>query len=178
MMSPRKAMDRGQVWLRPFAHFAPDQQGYMGFPSEGIRDRFLDDIEDGALVVVWIRQEDGHPDWVGRFRGILRIERRAVVATDYSSAAGERQRHTNQSQYFHAVPVIQAWEADPSRRAMMKGIIPSLWPNHTRTMGMQSKPMPKSEIPNLFPRMIRETSVFGHPPVAPGPFKKLETIFK
>ncbi|MAM25482.1 MAG: hypothetical protein CML55_08925 [Rhodobacteraceae bacterium] len=178
MMSPREAIDRGQVWLRPFGHFAPDEQGYMGFPSEVIRDRFLDDIEDGALVVVWIRQQDGHPDWTGRFCGILRLERRPVLAIDHSDAAGERQRRANDSEYLHAVPVVQAWEADPSRRAMMKGIIPSLWPNFTRTIGTKSKKMPSSEISNILPRMIREVSVFGCLPVAPGPFKKAEALFK
>lgn len=177
MMSPHEAIDRGQVWLRPFGHFAPDEQGYMGFPSEAIRDRFIDEIEDGALIVAWIRQQDGHPDWKGRFCGILRLERRPVLATDHSNAAGERQRHANDSEYLYAVPVVQAWEADPSRRAMMKGIIPSLWPNYTRTIGTQSRKMPSSEIPNIFPRMIREVSVFGRPAVAPRPFKKAETIF-
>jgi hypothetical protein len=178
MMSPREAIDRGQVWLRPFGHFAPDEQGYMGFPSEEIRDRFIDEIEDGALVVVWIRQQDGHPDWKGRFCGVLRLEARPVLATDHSNVAGEQQRHANDSEYLHAVPVVQAWESDPSRRAMMKGIIPSLWPKYTRTMGTQSKQMPPGEIPKILPRMIREVSVYGHPPVAPGPFKKAETIFK
>ncbi len=177
MISPREAIDRGQVWLRPFGHFAPDEQGYMGFPSEDIRDRFLDEIEDGALVIVWIRQQDGHPDWKGRFRGILRVERKPVLATDYSTADGERQRRANDSEYRYAVPVVQAWEADSSRCAMMSGIIPSLWPRFTRIIGRESRRMPVAEIPNILPRRIREVSVYGQPPVSSGPFDTVKNLF-
>ena len=178
MMSPRQAINRNQVWLRPFGQIALQEQGYMRFPSEDIRDRFLYKIEDGALVVIWIRQEEGDSAWIGRFRGIPRLELRAILASDHSDAAGERQRRANDSEYLQAVPVILAWEADPSRRAMMSGIIPSLWPNSTRAIGTRSKQMPASEILNLFPRLIREISVFGHAPVASRTFKKLGTVFK
>ena len=178
MISPAEAIRRGQVWLRPFGQFAPADQGYMGFPSEDIRDKFLAEMEDGALAVIWIRQQDGPKDWKGRFCGILRLERRAVLGSYHSSPSGEIQRHANDSDFLHAVPVVQAWEADPSRVALMKGMIPSLWPDHTRTIGTQSKRMPPGEIPNILPRRIREVSVYGQPPVIPGPFEKAEKTFK
>lgn len=178
MISPDNAIRRGQVWLRPFGHFAPVEQGYMGFPSEDIRDRFLDEMEDGALTVIWIRQQDGHPDWIGRLRGILRLERRPVLASERSDAVGERQRKASDSEYLHAVPIVQAWEADPSHRAMMKDIIPSLWPDHTRNIGTRSRRMPSDEVPNILPCMFREVSVFGYPPVVPRAFQKAGEIFK
>jgi len=178
MISPGEAIRKGQVWLRPFREFAPAEQAYMGFPNETIRDNFLDAIEDGALVVIWIRQEEGHKDWKGRFCGILRLERRAVLASHHSSPVGEAQRRANDSEYLHAVPVIQAWEADPARVAMMKGIIPSLWPNFTRIIGRESRKMPMAEIPNIFSRRIREVSVYGQPPVAPGSFDTVRNLLQ
>ena len=179
MMSPADAMARGQVWLRPFQEFRPGDQGYMGFPSEKIRDDFLAPgmAEDGALVVVWINMK-GHPTWRGAFRGILQIAARPGLASSHASAAGEAQRRSSSSAYLHAVPVVRAWDADPARKAMMKGIIPSLWPDFTRITGLRSRRMDPGEIPNILPRRIREVSVHGQPPVTPGPFVKAESILK
>ncbi len=69
MMSPGEAIRIGQVWLRPFGTFEPAEQAYMGFPTERVRDDFLEVMVDGALAVIWIRQKDGDKDWKGRFKG-------------------------------------------------------------------------------------------------------------
>ncbi|WP_158248109.1 hypothetical protein [Paracoccus sp. SY] len=52
MLTPREAIDQGQVWLRPFGHFIPEHQGYMGFRDEATRDEFFDQIEDGGIPPV------------------------------------------------------------------------------------------------------------------------------
>jgi hypothetical protein len=86
MISPGEALRIGQVWLRSFGAFAPGEQALMGFPSDTIRDIFLDAMDDGALAVIWIRQKNGDNDWKDRFCGILRLERRAVLAPDRVAA--------------------------------------------------------------------------------------------
>lgn len=176
MISPAQAISRGQVWLRPFEEFRPWDQGYMGFPSEDIRDEFLRETEDGALVVIWINSR-GDRDWRGAFRGLLRIGARPARATDHESPAGRRQRLSNDSAYLHAVPVIQAWEADPAHKALMKGIIEELWPDHTRSIGLRSRRMDRNHVLNILPRRIREVDVFGHPRTTPGAFQTVEKLF-
>jgi hypothetical protein len=166
-VDPRTAINRGQVWLRPFGHFRPDEQAYMGFHNAKFRDNFLRDVEDGALVLVWTKTKQGEKGWVSHFRGLLQIERRAIIASASSSSAGEALRKASDSDFFHAVPVCRAWEADPAHKVHMADIIPSMWPDHATKLGARSGLMSRSEVSNIEPLRIREVGVHGRPPITP-----------
>jgi hypothetical protein len=177
MITPREAIQTGQVWLRPFGHFMPGEQGYMGFASPEVRDRFLDQIVDGALVIIWTRQADGEPGWVGKFRGILQLERTRGTANDFSSAVGMALSKKSGSDFSHAVKAKRAWVADPGKEALMKNITPSIWPEKTQSIGHYSGQMDPSELVNLERRRIKEVDVFGQPSVGPSTFDEIRKLF-
>lgn len=178
MLTPRQAIDQGQVWLRPFGHFIPEHQGYMGFSDEATRDEFFNQIEDGALVVVWTRQKDNEdPKWVGLLRGILQLTTEKGCDSQYSSPLGITAAGSTSSEFGAAVRVVRAWEANFARKVMMKNIIPGLWNKYTRTIGQRSKKMPSADLPKLESVQVREVSVFGQVPVPAGVFMPIRKAF-
>lgn len=178
MLTPRQAIDRGQVWLRPFGHFIPEHQGYMGFSDEATRDEFFNQIEDGALVVVWTRRKDNEdPKWVGLLRGILQLTTEKGCDSQYSSPLGITAAGSTSSEFGAAVRVVRAWEANFARKVMMKNIIPGLWNNCTRAIGQRSKKMPSADLPKLESVQVREVSVFGQVPVPAGVFLPIIKAF-
>lgn len=177
MITPREAIQAGQVWLRPFGHFNPEHQGYMGFASPEVRDRFFDQIVDGALVVIWTRQTEGEPGWVGKFRGILQLEKTKGTAKDFSSASGMALASSSGSDFSFAIRAKRAWVADPARKAYMKNIAPSIWPEKTQSIGQYSGQMDPSELVNLERRRVKEVDVFGQPSVGPSVFDEIRKLF-
>lgn len=161
MMTPRDAITRNQVWLRPFGHFCPADQGYMGFSSDTSRDRFFSSMEDGAIVVIWTRQKNGERGWVGKFRGLLQMTKIKGPAHRFSSAIGSTLLAKSDADFSHAVQVVRAWEADPLNKVPMELIIPSMWPKATRDIGRYSKQMYTAELRNIEGLSIREVPVFN-----------------
>lgn len=177
MLTPRQAITRHQVFLRPFAYFRPGDQAYMGFSTDSIRDSLFDQIEDGALVVIWTRSQNSEPGWQGSFRGFLQLKKSKVDPRQFSSADGERLRARSDDDYGSAIQVIRAWEANPSRKAIMRNIIPSDWRN-ARSIGVRSARMNPADLPNLEGRSIREMGVFGQAAVPIGGFDKVKDMFR
>ena len=177
MLTPRQAIERQQVFLRPFAYFRPSDQAFMGFSSEDIRDRFFDQIEHGALVVIWTRQQKSETEWKGYFRGVLQLRKTKLDPRMFSSPVGEKLRAQSDADYGSGVEVVRAWEARPTPKSLMRNIIPTDWPK-ARSIGAQSAPMSLADLPNLEERFIREVCVFGQPPVVPSDFMKIKDLFK
>lgn len=176
-LSPRQAIDAGQVWLRPFGHFVPSEQGYMGFSTEQARSAFLNRIDDGALVLIWTRTRQGEPGWIGRFRGILQLSKTAGPASRFSSASGARQAAASDKDFSYAVQATRAWEADPGAKVMMKQVIPSEWPHATQHLGTNSGQMSVSELAGIESLRIREVPVFDGPAISVGSFSSVKGLF-
>jgi len=177
MMTPRAAITGGEVWLRPFGHFAPKHQGFMGFSTAKIRDQFLSQIRDGAVVLIWTRQRGGETGWKGCCRGILQLTKRPALASALSSINGNRLRNDSDSDFSHGVVAVRAWEMDSRDKHLMKTIAPSIWPGQTQHIGHFSMRMKPSELPNIEHLRIREVSVFGQIPVVPGAFGEIKNVF-
>lgn len=177
MLTPREAIAHGQVWLRPFGHFCPEHQGYMGFSSAAVRDSFYDRMMDGALVIIWTRVTSGEPGWIGKFRGIIQLERSKVTAESCSSLYGNRLRLGSDKEFSNAICAVRAWEADPISKVYMKKIIPSVWPSLTRSLGHRSGMMNRLELPNIETLCVREVQVFGHAPIAASSFDLVRHTF-
>lgn len=176
-LTPRQAITRGQVWLRPFGHFKPSDQGYMGFSTDGARDSFYDRIEDGALVVIWTRKTEGEPGWIGKFRGILQMTKDKGPASSYSTPIGMAASTRSGSDFTHAVRAIRAWEADPYDKVPIKTIAPSIWPGRTQTIGHRSGLMAKAEFPNLERLRVREVAIYPASGPATSAFEEIRSLF-
>lgn len=148
----------------------------MGFGTAAVRDKFLSDIDDGALVLIWTRSKR-ETGWRGCCRGFLQLRRNTVHASAASSAAGEKSRGRTDSEFAFGVEVVRAWEADPSRKVKMEAIAPRIWPNMTRVIGVRSGRMERPEIESALELYVRETTVYGRSPVAPGAFAKAKALF-
>ena len=177
MLTPREAISRNQVFLRPFAYFCPADQAFMGFSSEQIRDQFYEQIEHGALVLIWTRSQDSEAGWQGFFRGMLQLGKAKVDPRKFSTPAGEKLRAESDADYASGVEVLRAWEARPDPKTIMRNIIPSDWPR-ARSIGVRSSKMNPNDLPNIEGRFVREISVFGHPPISPAAFSKIKDLFK
>lgn len=176
-LTPREAIARGQVWLRPFGHFMPADQGYMGFSSAAVRDAFYDRMEDGALVVIWTRRKEGERGWIGKFRGILQMAKDKGAASGYSTSAGLAVSTGSSSDFTHAVRAIRAWEADPHRKVPFKTIAPSTWPGQTQSIGHRSGLMAKAELSNLECLRVREISIYPSSGAATSTFQEIRSLF-
>lgn len=177
-LTPRQAITRGHVWLRPFGHFKPADQGYMGFSTAAVRDKFFNDIEDGALVVIWTREKEGDRDWIGKFRGILQMTKDKGPASAYSTPVGIAASTGSGSDFTYAVRAIRAWEADPYGKVLFKTIAPSIWPGQTQTIGQHSGLMARAELPNLEPLRVREVAIFPASGPATSAFQEIRSLFK
>lgn len=177
-LTPRQAISRGQVWLRPFGHFKPADQGYMGFSTAEVRDSFFNRIEDGALVVIWTRKTEGERGWVGKFRGILQMTRDKVPASSYSTPAGTAASTASGSDFSHAVRAIRAWEADPDGKVRFETIAPSIWPGQTQSIGQHSGLMSGAELSNLEPLWVREVAIYPASGPATSAFEEIRSLFK
>ena len=177
-LTPRQAITRGQVWLRPFGHFKPSDQGYMGFSTAGARDSFYDRMEDGALVVIWTRRKEGEHGWVGKFRGILQMTKDKGSASAYSTPVGMAALAGTSSDFSHAVRAIRAWEADHYGKVYFKTIAPSIWPGQTQTIGQHSGLMAGAELPNLEPLRVREIAIYPASGRATSAFEEIRSLFK
>ena len=177
MLTPRQAIARQQVFLRPFAFFRPADQAFMGFAADSTRDAFLDQIEDGALVLIWTRSQDSEPGWQGSFRGILQLKKAVVDPDLFSSQSGKALRAGSKDDYGSCVQVVRAWEANPVKKVIMRNIIPTDWPA-ARDIGVRSRKMAARDFPNIEERSIRQVEVFGQPAVTIGPFEKIKDLFK
>ncbi|WP_417463039.1 hypothetical protein [Kordiimonas sp.] len=177
MMTPRAAIAAGEIWLRPFGHFLPEHQGYMGFSSETVRDDFLAAMRDGALVLIWTRQVRGEARWKGYCRGLLQLAKVPVMAASQSSAHGNAQRLGSDRDFSFAVKAVRAWEMDDSHKVLMRNVAPSIWPGQTQVIGHRSGRMSPAELPNLENLRVREVSVFGQPAVVSSVFEEVRKVF-
>lgn len=177
-LTPREAITRRQVWLRPFGHFTPADQGYMGFSSAGVRDSFYNRIEDGALVVLWTREKEGERGWVGKFRGILQMTKDKGLASAYSTPVGMAASTGSRSDFTYAVRGIRAWEADPHGKVLFKDVVPSIWPGQTQTIGQHSGLMAGAELPNLESLRVREVAIYPASGPATSAFEEVRSLFK
>lgn len=177
-LTPRQAIDRGQVWLRPFGHFKPREQGYMGFSSTEVRDAFYDRMEDGALVIIWTRRHEGEAGWIGKFRGILQLKKEKGPSNSFSSSDGIRDAVGSSRDFSHAVRAIRAWEAAPYGKVSFQAVAPSIWPGKTQSVGHRSAPMQKFELPNLERLKVREVAVWPTSGTASATFEEIRSLFK
>ncbi len=177
MLTPREAIRKGQVWLRPFGHFLPAEQGYMGFSSAGVCNDFFNRMEDGALVIIWIRVKNIEPAWTGKFRGILQLEKIKGNADFFSSAKGNDLRKKSDKDFSHAIRAVRAWEASPTKKVPMRDIAPSIWPGKTQSIGHRSAQMSRSELGNIEHLLVRQIGVYGQPSVPTRSFKTVATSF-
>lgn len=175
MLTPREAIRNGQVWLRPFGHFLPAEQGYMGFSSKTVCGNFFDEMEDGALVIIWIRVKNIEADWTGKFRGILQLKKVKGSADSFSSAKGNDLRKESDKDFSHAIQAVHAWEASPTNKISMKDIAPSIWPGKTQLIGHRSALMSHSELGNIEHLLVRQIGVYGQPSVPIRPFETVAT---
>jgi hypothetical protein len=134
-------------------------------------------MDCGALVAIWIRSKNGESGWVGKFRGILQLQKNKVFAGDYSSKKGNDLRLSSDKDFSFAIGAVRAWKAEPTPKVRMAGLIPSMWPGMTQTIGEYSAKMIHDEVPNIEGLKVREVSVFGQKPVSSVAFTKVRHLF-
>lgn len=150
----------------------------MGFSRAKVRDAFFDRITDGALVIIWTRRTEGEQEWIGKFRGILQLEKVKGQSSLFSSAVGVSEAAKSSSDFMYAVRAVRAWEAHPLEKVHFSSIAPSIWPGKTQSIGHRSGQMEKAELHNLDRLKVREVTVYEQPSVSAGIFNHVGLIFK
>lgn len=160
-----------RIWLRAFWGFNPEEAGYLGFTREGVRDKFLERYRDGDLVLIYgADSPETDRQNRGQILGLLEIEPVRIAdvdamhpdAIEWKNAKGWHDRWT------YAVPVKRAWRA--MRKHGIKDAAPNTdWKNRGRVIASQAELMHEHDAKFVWRWPVRETSVFGQPPISEPP---------
>ncbi len=159
--------DAPRFWLTAFWGFAPAHEGYYGFTLEGGRKRFLDNYQDGDLILVYGAdvQNTARADRK-QVLGILEVEPRKIWDTDKISDHGldEKKRLDKEGSWKFAVPVKRAWKLN--RRIAVGQVFPDTYlPGNGQALASYGMIVSKREAQNVMSWPVTEVSVFGETPV-------------
>lgn len=81
--------DFPDIWLRSFYGFDPENDGYVGWTEERHRDRILELVAPGDLMLIYgANTADTPAEGRGRCLGLLQVEPEPVMDIDRSSELG------------------------------------------------------------------------------------------
>lgn len=160
--------DTPRFWLTAFWGFEPEHEGYYGFTLEGGRKRFLDNYQDGDLILVYGAdvQNTAKADRK-QVLGILEVEPREIWDTDKISEHGlqEKKRLDKEASWKFAVPVKRAWKLN--RRIAVGQVFPDTYlPGNGQALASFGIVVTEREAQNIMSWPVTEVSVFGEPAVS------------
>jgi hypothetical protein len=156
-----------RFWLTAFWGFEPEHEGYYGFTLEGGRKRFLDNYQDGDLILVYGAdvQNTAKADRK-QVLGILEVEPREIWDTDKISVHGlqEKKRLDKEVSWKFAVPVKRAWKLN--RQIAVGQVFPDTYlPGNGQALASFGMIVSDREASNVLSWPVTEVSVFGEPPI-------------
>lgn len=156
-----------RVWLRAFWGFAPEDEGYLGFTREGNRTRFVNEYQDGDLVLIYGADEKHtRPEQRRQLLGFLDIEPRLISDLERSSENDQRWKRENgfTDRWTFALPVKRAWRIN--RRIDARHLVPHTFAAHEAILiASRGELLNPKEIEAVLALPVSPTNVFGEPPL-------------
>jgi hypothetical protein len=161
--------DLPDIWLRSFYGFDPENDGYVGWTEERHRDRILELVAPGDLMLIYgANTADTPAEGRGRCLGLLQVEPEPVMDIDRSSELGlSRKRERGwEGRWCHGIPVRRAWRFDEGLR--IDQIASETYsPEKGRGIAAWSARLTPNEVEAVMRVRATEVPVFGEPPPAP-----------
>lgn len=155
------------IRLRPFYGFSPEEDGYLGWSQESVRDWMLDRIEDGDLFMIYgAASAKTAKSQQHNIQGFLQVERRAIRDIDKASEKGMQRKKENGwlDKWCHAIPVVRAWRAEEVV-ALQSVATTTYRPKAGQPIAVWNPPLTPAEIVLALRIKVTEVSVFGEPPL-------------
>jgi hypothetical protein len=175
MLSPKQAIENGQVWLRYFDGFGPEDWGFIGFTEEKDRRSILNAIDEGALFVIVGTTEAADPREHRRIIGILQISKTTGKAQQFMSPDRfEKKQVTSREKdkWMFALAAHRAWRLKPEQYPTVEEFANETWTTgRARRIGAVGMKLTVKEAEKLKTFDLKEVPVFGQPPVDKQVFK-------
>lgn len=159
-----------QIWLRAFYGFDPENTGFIGFTARKDRETMFSQMRDGDLVLIYGALDPlTHPDATSQALGFLEIDLERCDARDRMSdeAWAWRVEHGFENRWSHAIKVRRAWRIN--NRVHIRTVAPTSYENQYRfDRTNRAKLLEPDEARRALSHPVRQTNVFGEPPVEDG----------
>lgn len=156
-----------RVWITSFWGFDPENDGYYGFTYEGNRDWFINQWQEGDLILIYGADTAiTAPEKRHQALGFVEIGSRPIQDTDRMSAIGLQRKIDNRwvERWTHAFPVIRA--AEITRRISIDHIATTtLTQRDARNIASRGKLLTPDEAEKALSLPVRPLNVFGMPPL-------------
>lgn len=158
-----------RFWLTAFWGFTPEHEGYYGFTLEGGRRRFLDQYQDGDLILIY-GADVANTEKADRKQllGILQVEPITISDVDKISEEGLRVKRElgKEDSWRFAVPVRKAWRID--QRIGVADLLPDTYTGENGQALASFGQLTSSREANAISQLrVTEVEVFGEEPIEP-----------
>ncbi|MBC6428449.1 MAG: hypothetical protein GDA55_04370 [Cellvibrionales bacterium] len=158
-----------QIWIRGDFRFHPEETGFVGWTKEADRDRVLNQLNDGDLMLSYCTVSSPECELRRHVLGFAQID--AVPVRDFERATEDfmtRKRQADwRNKWQYRLPVRRAWRTE---EAVLIGDIAfnTYQSNRGMVLTIQGAPLDPEEIEKVFAIRVREVNVFGEPPITEG----------
>jgi hypothetical protein len=160
--------DDKQIWLRAFFGFSPEEDGYVGWTQETARNRKLEQLNDGDLLMIYgASSAETEVTLRSYVLGFVQIDSLPIRDFDKASDIGiARKRNAGwEDKWSYAIPVRRAWRAE--EKVMIRQIaFNSYRPEAGQALAVHGAALDSDEISQALKIKVREVNVFGEPPVS------------
>lgn len=152
-----------RVWITSFWGFDPENEGYLGFTYEGNRTWFLDQWQEGDLILIYGADTAiTAPEKRHQALGFLEIDPTPIRDTERMSAIGLQRKTDNDwlNRWTQAFPVIRA--AEVTRRISIDHIAATtLTHRNARNIASRGMLLTPEEAEKALLLPVRPLNVFG-----------------
>lgn len=171
IVDPLKAIERDppEVWLRSFYGFSPEDWGFLGFTRPGIRDRFVRESKEGALVVIFGATGSDDPADHGVILGVQQQSHEVGHARQFMSALAWERKAADPKRaksWNNAVKAVRAWRVTGEHRMPIQEFAPETYSAaRAQAIGSQCMRLTGNDARKLLELDLFEVPVFGGSPV-------------
>ncbi|MDA7426215.1 GIY-YIG nuclease family protein [Thalassococcus lentus] len=157
-----------QIWLRSFYGFSPEEDGYVGWTQESARDRKLEQLNDGDLLMIYgASSAETEAALRSYVLGFVQIDATPIRDVDKASDLGmARKRQAGwDDKWSYAMPVRRAWRAE-EKMMISRIAFNSYRAEAGQALAVHGAALDADEIGQALKIRVREVNVFGEPPVS------------
>lgn len=156
-----------QIWLRSFYGFSPEEDGYVGWTQESARNRKLEQLNDGDLLMIYgASSAETEATLRSYVLGFVQIDATPIHDVDKASDLGmARKREAGwDDKWSYAMPVRRAWRAE-EKMMISRIAFNSYRPEAGQALAVHGAALDDEEIAQALKIRVREVNVFGEPQV-------------
>lgn len=152
------------VWLTSFYGFAPEIWGFIGWTKPKQRERFIQNSQPGALMVIYgTKGDETHPDDQGKLLGIYECSHHTGHSSDFLDPVAQARlaREGRSERWRDAVQCTRAWEIAPNERLYVDDFAHlSYSKTKWREIGSQGIKLQREEAVKLLNLTVTEVPVY------------------